>query len=264
MIVDHLKPAINSALAAEITFRSLGDDEAQVYVPFEFPDGDGLVVHVRDLRNSQLEITDNGHTLIHLSYHTDLKRLSEGQRAELLERIVLRHGLEDRGGEFVLPSSRPSIGTDVFRFSQALLEISDLRNLDREIVRSAFREDFVYLIGQHFPQATHNFVDRDHDPKAEYKVPFMLNGVTRPIAIFDVNNDERALEAVVIAKQLREWGHSMYTVAIEEGQQGLTRRHVAWLSAAFDKQFPALAGNEDDIVTYLRHEYSVSQRLSTP
>ncbi len=263
MTYDDLKPAIDSALSAEVTLRPVRDGQVQVFVPFEFPDGDGLVVHVRDTGEGRLEVTDVAHTLLHLSYHTDLKRFGEGQRASLLEKIRLRHGVEDRDGEFVLPSTPASLGVDIFRFSQALLEISDLRILDREIVRSTFKEDFARLLTEHFPDAERNYIDHEHDPKAVYPVPFVLNGTPRPIAVFEVNSDARALEAVVIARQLLEWGHRMHFVAVEEDQEGLTRQHVAWLSTTLDKQFPSLLGSEDDVVAYLRREWELSQRLGS-
>jgi len=262
-MIAKLKPAIDSALAVEVEVRPVRDGEAQVYVPFEFPDGDGLVVHVRELPDGRLEVTDKAHTLLHLSYHTDIKRLQEGQRASVLEKVRLRHNLEDRDGEFVVPSTVETVGVDVFRFSQALLEISDVRNLDREIVRSTFREDFVDLMTEQFPEAERDYIDRGHDPRGEYSVPFVLNGTPRPIAIFDVNSDERALEAVVIARQLREWGHRMHVVAVEENQEELTRKHVAWLSAALDKQFPTLEGNEAVVTTYLAEQHELSRRLRT-
>lgn len=260
-MISDLKISIDSALATEVEFRSVREDEAQVYVPFNFPDGDGLVVHVHRVGN-RLEVTDRAHTLLHLSYHTDLKRLGEGQRASLLERIQSRHGIEDRNGEFVIASTWETVGADVFRFSQALLEISDLRNLDREIVRSTFREDFRDLIVERFPEAERDYVDRERDRGHDYPVPFLLNGTARPIAVFDVNSDERALEALVIARQLREWGHRMHVVAVEEDQESLTRKHVAWLSMAVDKQFPRLSGNGHDIVAYLTEQHALSRRLS--
>ena len=83
MIADEIKPAIESALAADITLRQVSSTEAQVYVPFHFPDGDGLVVHVRT-SNGGYEVTDKAHTLLHLSYHTDVDRIrAEGTRSSL-------------------------------------------------------------------------------------------------------------------------------------------------------------------------------------
>jgi hypothetical protein len=71
VIAALIKPAIESALAEDIDLREISDREVQLYVPFYFPDGDGLVVHVRTA-NGRYEVTDKAHTLLHLSYHTDI------------------------------------------------------------------------------------------------------------------------------------------------------------------------------------------------
>lgn len=262
MILTLIKPAIDSALAEEIELRAIDDREAQVYVPFYFPDGDGLVVHVRRA-GGQLEITDKAHTLLHLSYHTDVERLRNGTRASLFERIRERHGIEDRDGELVAVTDQRRVGQMVFSFVQALLEISNLRNLDREIVRSTFREDLERLLTAQFPQIIRQYADPRHDPQAEYPIPYLLNGTRRPLAVFDVASDDAALRAVVVATQYRIWGHDdMLFVAIEQNQEDLQRRNVSWLSNAFDKQFATLAGNEDAIVAYLQREWDISRRLS--
>jgi CheY-like chemotaxis protein len=79
-----------------------------------------------------------------------------------------------------------------------------------------------------------------------------------------VNSDERALEAVVIARQLRSWGHRMHFVAVEEAQERLTRKHVVWLSATLDKQFPTLDGSEEQIVNHLAEQHQISLQLADP
>jgi hypothetical protein len=254
------QPQIESALSAAVTFREVRHGQVQVYVPFTFPDGDGFVVHLRQV-GERLEISDQANTLLHLSYHTDVDRLFDGPRGSLLERILLRGSLEERDGEFVARTSPETLGVDIFRFVQALLEISDLRNLDRETVRSTFRDDLRQLITGHFPTVELAHVDREHDTDGRYPIPYLLNGVTRPIAIFDVNSDERALEALVIVDRFRQWGRSLHTVAIEQDQASLTRQHVAWLSKDIDKQYPALSGSEREIVDYIGDQHHLSRRL---
>jgi hypothetical protein len=262
VIAEVIKPAIESALAEDINLREISDTEVQVYVPFYFPDGDGLVVHVRS-SNGGYEVTDKAHTLLHLSYHTDIDRIREGTRSSLLERIRGRHDVEDRDGELVAVTDGAGIGRTVFSFVQALLEISDLRNLDREIVRSTFREDLDELLTTHFTGIQRAYSDPRHDPQGEYPIPYLLNGTVRPLAILDVGTDDAALRATVIATQYRSWGRTdMLFVAIEQDQEKLSRRNVSWLSNAFDKQFATLAGKEEAIVAYLNREWDISQRLS--
>jgi len=263
VIAEVIKPAIESVLAEDIDVREISDREVQVYVPFYFPDGDGLVVHVRSVYG-RYEVTDKAHTLLHLSYHTDIERIrAEGTRSSLLERIRDRHDIEDRDGELVAVTDAAGIGRTVFSFVQALLEISDLRNLDREIVRSTFREDLDQLLTSHFAELQRAYSDPRRDPQGEYPIPYFMNGTVRPLAIFDVGTDDAALRATVIATQYRNWGSTdILFVGIEQDQEKLNRRNVSWLSNALDKQFATLAGNEEAIVAYLRREWDISQRLS--
>lgn len=263
MIAEEIKPAIESALAEDIALRQVSDKEVQVYVPFYFADGDGLVVHVRNA-NGRYEVTDKAHTLLHLSYHTDIDRIrTDGTRSSLFERIRNRHDIEDRDGELIAVTDEAGVGRTVFSFVQALIEISDLRNLDREIIRSTFREDLDQLLTSHFGEMQRAYFDPQHDPQAEYPVPYLMNGTVRPLAIFDVGTDDAALRAVVIATQYRTWGRrDILFVAIDQDQEKLGRRNVSWLSNAFDKQFATLAGNERAIVAYLNREWDISKRLS--
>ncbi len=261
MTLADIKPALDSAMTAEIGVHAISAEEAQIDVPFHFPDGDGFVIHVRDLGDGRLEITDKANTYMHLSYHTDVEKLRDGTRAALLERIRLRHHIEDRDGELVLSTSVAKIGPSVFAFTQALLEISDLRNLDREIVRSTFRDDLASLLTDAFDDVLVDFRDSEHDPQGEYRIPYLLNGSARPVAVFDVGTDEAALRAIVVANQHRGWDARKIFVAVEQEQERLPRRTVSWLSNVFDKQFSTLAGNEEAIVTYLRREREFGRRF---
>lgn len=260
--LSRMESQISSALAREVQLIPRGTNHAQLMVPFYFPDGDGLVIHVRPLGQDAGQLSDQAHTLQHLAYHSDLDKLRDGTRGELFERILSRHRIEDRDGELVREwTSGEPVGAAVFSFVQALLEISDLRVLDREIVRSTFREDLHDMIAQRFPHAIIRYVDPQHDPDGRYPIPFVLNGVSRPVAIFAISTDETALAAVVTAKQHAEWGRRLRLVAVEDDQSKLSRRTVAWLSDSFDKQFASFHGNEDVIASYLAEEYETARLL---
>jgi hypothetical protein len=259
--ITRIAPAISSALAEETEVRLIDEHEAQIYVPFYFPDGDGLVVYVREVGGGRLELTDKAHTIMHLSYHIDVDRLREGTRSAVLERIWQRHGIEDREGELVSATDEQHVGQAVLSFVQALLETSDIRMLEREVVRSTFREDLERLLVERFPQVQRNYIDGQHDPAGTYPVPYLLNGTDRPLALFDVATDDAVARAIVIADRHREWRPTMVMIAVEQDQERLGRRSVAWLSDAFDKQFSRLAGNEDALVEYVEREQEIARRL---
>jgi hypothetical protein len=260
--LDTIQPAIESALSERVELRPVSDHEVQVLVPFYFHDGDGLVIHVQVI-GDRWYLTDKANTLLNLSYHSDVARLRDGTRARLLGEIKLRHEVEEHDGELRRATSRDDLGRSVFSFVQALLEIADLRNLDRDVVRSTFHEDVEALLCEHFPAIERGYVDPEHDAAGNYPIPFVLNGTSRPVAVFDIGTDVAAATAVVVARQHKAWHAGIVLVAVEENQEDLGRKRVAWLSDAFDKQFPSLLGSEDDVVAYLRREWDLSRRIST-
>lgn len=263
MSLTDLTPTLTSAFSQEIAVEPVAEGRAQVFVPFYFQDGDGLVVHLHELGDGDFEITDRGHTFLHLGYHTEVDRLRKGVRGDLLERIRARHRIEDRDGELVARAGGDRLGTAVFSFVQGLMEISDLRNLDREIVKSTFKEDLEHLLTTTFAERlTQRYVDHDRDPQRNYEIPYLLNDVPRPVAIFDIATDAHVSQALVVARQHRDWGARLHLVAVERDQTELSRKPVAWLSDAFDKQFSALSGNEAAITTHLEEQYEVSRRLA--
>jgi Domain of unknown function DUF1828 len=117
----------SAAVGAEVRVEPLGARDARVFVPFEFPDGDRLVIRLREIGDAGYELTDVGHTLMHLSYEVDMDALESGNRKILLEAIEQRTGIEERSGELVLPTRADVVAGDLFQFVQALLQISDLR-----------------------------------------------------------------------------------------------------------------------------------------
>jgi hypothetical protein len=262
VILDAIQTATESALSERVELRPVSDHEAQILVPFYFSDGDGLVIHVRVV-DGRWELTDKANTLLNLSYHSDASRLRTGTRSRLLEEIKLRHGVEEHDGELRLATSRDGVGRSVFSFVQALLEITDLRHFDRDNVRSTFHDDVAALLCEAFPAIVRNYIDPEHDKAGNYPIPYVLNGTSRPVAVFDIGSDPAAATAVVIARQHKAWHDGMVLVAVEEKQEALNRKRVAWLSDAFDKQFPSLSGSEDDLVAYLDREWKLSQRIST-
>jgi hypothetical protein len=260
MSTESLEANISAVLAGEVRVRPQGHGEVQVQVPFFFPHGDGFVVYVRDIGDGRFEVTDKAHTLQHMSYHVDTDKLRSGTRGGLLEQIRRRHSVEDRAGELVREAiGAANIGESVFAFVQALIQVSDLRLLDREIVRSTFREDLAEVIQARFPDAIVGYFDPTRDPEGHYPIDFLLNGASRPVAVFGITSDESALAALVTAKQYAEWHRPLKLVAVESDQEQLTRRNVAWLSDTFDKQFSTLQGNEQAIAEYLEDERAMAR-----
>ena len=102
-----------------------GADRFRVLTPFQFDDGDHLVIVLKK-EGAGWVLSDEAHTFMHLAQDGDEPDLHEGACAPIVAAILSRFGVEDRGGELVadVPDGR---GGDVFyAFVQALIEIQTL------------------------------------------------------------------------------------------------------------------------------------------
>lgn len=194
---------------------------------------------------------------MNIGYHTDIEKFSRGARASVFEKTLARHGIEHRDGELVALRSIDETPEALFGFVQALIEVSDMRMLDRETVRSTFSNDLRDLLTKAFDEIELDYIDGEHDTGAKFPVPYLLNGTPRPIAIFDIATDDSAAAAFAIGSQHQRWTPKIRLVAVERDQESLSRQRVAWVSDLFTKQFASLTGNEDAIVSYLRDEHDL-------
>lgn len=254
-MIQDLHATLTATIGAGVELRAIDTRETQVIVPFEFADGDGLVIRLRRLDNERWEWTDMGHTYMHLSYIMDLDTLTTGPRAETLESVKKRFDIEDRDGELVRASDPATLGEDLFRFSQALIEVADLRTQTRERIKSTFRDDLERVLTERFTERlSKGWHEATHDPDGHYQVDFMINHLQRPIAVFGVPADHAALSATVTLLKLREWNIDVFASIVHEDQTKLSGNVLARLTDAVDKQWSILAGNEDEITGYLSAE----------
>lgn len=252
---NGLATRLSNAVGAEVRLEPVSETESRVFTPFRFPDGDHLVVRLQRAGQERWAWTDTGHTFMHLSYDMDVDALDSGPRARLLEETLRRFGVEDRGGELVLESSRELLGGSLLQFAQALIQVSDLRFLSRERVQSTFKEDFRVLMADSFgTRARFDYVDPDHDPNARYPVDCLVNGTARPLAVFALGSDSAVDVATIGLLQFKSWGRRIFSAGVFEDQEERNRKAVARFSDVVDKQFSTLHGNESDIVEYLREQ----------
>jgi hypothetical protein len=255
LALGELAGSLSEVVGAKVRVERLGERELRVFVPFEFPDGDRLVIRLRQHPDWGYEWTDMGHTFMHLSYDLDMDALASGNRKVLLETIEQRAGIQDRSGELVLPTHSDAVAGDLFQFVQALLQISDLRFLSRERVKSTFSDDLRGLLKERFAKRAHfDYVDAEHDADGRYPIDCLLNGLPRPLAVFGIGNDAQARDATITLLRFRAWSRDLFAVGVHEEMEELTGKVLARLSDVVDKQFSSLAGNEGAIVDYVRRE----------
>lgn len=247
-----IQQELSLAVGHEIEVRPHDEGILRVETPFAFPDGDHLVIRLRET-NGHSEWTDFGHTFMHLSYWLDIDALTSGQRGRLLEQALSRLDIENREGELVTQASAGHLGESLLRFAQALIHVCDLDYLSQERVRSTFREDVRRMLRERFGARAHiDYVDRLHDATGLYPIDCLLNEADRPVAVFALLNDDNTRDATIALQEFRSWGKELFSTAIFEDQEKINRRVLAKFSNVCDKQFASLAGQEDDVIAYLK------------
>ena len=82
----QLERLLRERLCAEIRIHRREDDVLMMESPFAFPDGDHFPIYLSETAGGGVELSDRGHTLMHVSYEHDVELYYEGARARWRER----------------------------------------------------------------------------------------------------------------------------------------------------------------------------------
>ena len=248
--IEH---SFREKVCAEVRIAPEGQSRFRVFTPFEFDDGDRLSIVLKSVQN-QWVLSDEAHTLMHLSYQIDEEALFKGMRQKIITGALDSFGVNEQQGELILPVDQDRFGDALFSFVQALLKISDVTFLSRERVRTTFAEDFQALISEAVPEDRRIFNWRDprHDPDGKYAVDCRINGLARPLMVFALPNDSHARDATIAIHQFEKWRLPHRSMGIFEDQEAINRKVLARFSDVCDKQYSSLKPNEDRIKSFLQ------------
>ena len=129
----------------------------------------------------------------------------------------------------------------------------EIGRMTRERVRSTFMEDFRAMMEEAVPEnrRTFDWNDPVHDPQAMYTVDCRVNGMTRPLFVFALPNDDRVRDTTIALLQFEKWPIPQRSLAIFEDQESINRKVLARFSDVCEKQFSNLGANRDRITRYL-------------
>src|SRR5579864_1291108 len=196
MNLASVKDDFKSRVCEQIDIEQEGEARFFVTTPFRFGDGDHYVIVLKK-EADQWILTDEAHTLMHLSYWMDDKVLEEeaiSNRKEIMDSSLSSYFVQNRGGELVIPVKESRFGDALFNFVQALTKVSDISYLSKERVRSTFLEDLMEFIKKNVDNTrlAFNWKDEDRDPKGNYTVDCRINGMPRPLFVYGVPSDTKA------------------------------------------------------------------------
>ena len=234
----------------EIYLSAEGLSRYIVIHPFTFDDGDHYVVVLKKVGDEWL-LTDEGHTIMHLSYE-DID-LGRGGYKEIVDNTVSAFGLVNSQGELTLTIPQTRFGDALFSFVQALLKISDVKYLERERVRSLFMEEFRAFLRELVPEPRRKF-DYCHpqrDPRRIYPIDCQVETRNRPLFVFGIASDSKCQAATNIVYWWERQGERFNAMAIHENMEEINNRILARFSDVCGKQFSNLPTNRDRIKAFV-------------
>lgn len=262
MNLSSIKADFKGRVCEQIDIEQEGDNRFFVTTPFRFGDGDHYVVILKKEGDHWI-LTDEAHTLMHLSYWMDDQALQEdavGNRKEIMDSSLSSYFVQNRGGELVTIVKESRFGDALFNFIQALTKVSDISYLSKERVRSTFMEDLIAFLKENVDNTrlSFNWRDQERDPRGRYLVDCRINTMKRPLFVYGVQSDAKAHLATIALLRFENWGIPFRSLGVFEDQTDLDPKPVARFTDAVEKPFSSLKGNEKEIIKYINRVLKIA------
>ncbi|RKJ78822.1 MULTISPECIES: DUF1828 domain-containing protein [unclassified Pyramidobacter] len=252
MLSVHLEEDLRDRLKTAVTLEKRGLSDYQVLLPFTFPDGDALKIILKNDSDGSWELTDEGHTLMFLSYY-DIDVESKGRR-EFADKVLRSHSIEDRRGRLVMPSiPEDELAPAVFTYAQGLLKIGDLsmwkkERKAREFVQK-FRDAVSLATGKR--ETVFDYFDRENDPRGVYLVDSLVTLTNRRgLYIYGINSEDRANRAAISIYHYEKLAPSTLSCVIYGADLGMKTR--CRVDDAADKTLSSLEVVPERLEQYMK------------
>lgn len=242
-----LKERLCKSLCGEVQIRKTPQGHLQIATPFTFTDGDSFQVYLEETPAGGVQLTDHGHTLMHLSYENDLGKFREGTRGTLLDQVLSNSGVSEEQGKLLLNSSLENLGASILQFGQAITRVYDLTFLNRARVAGTFYEDLKEAIyGLVAPEKIQSDYAVPNQAEADnYPIDFRIEGKRAPIFLFGIATRDKARLVTIV---LEHWLRAMIdfdSLLIFQDQQEIPRADLARLSNVGGEMVASLDASKD-------------------
>lgn len=253
-----IEKKFSQKVAEEIRLVAKGDGRYVVFTPFMFDDGDHLVIALKR-RGGKWELSDEGHTYMHLSYEVDESDMFRGTRGEIIANTLDMFHVNDRDGELVIPVIDDNYGDALFEFVQALLRIADVTYLSWDRTGRAFQANFTDFMTEsvHGDCMQFNW-HAPRDDSGKYRVDCRVNGMQRPLFVYALDNDERAREATIALHQFSRWGIEFEPVGVFQDVHAIGGKALGQFTdvCPSQNQFAKFADERGQLAEFLRNAMS--------
>ncbi len=259
MSINTIEQDFIDKISAKVRLLADGKERFRVLTPFQFEDGDQLVIVLKKVGERWI-LSDEAHTYMHLTYDIDEKLLHSGTRRKLISNALSMFDVEEHNGELILDVSDARYGDALYDFVQALLKIIDVTYLSKERVKSTFMDDFRALLHEKVVPATRmafNWRDRVRDPKGNYTVDCLINGMPQPLLVYALANDSKTRDATIALHQFKEWEVPFSSLGIVKDEKATTHKVLARFRDVCETCFININESYESIEQYLDANISV-------
>ena len=245
--LDALRTLLCQGLCQDVLVDRVSDGTLMLRTHFTFPDGDVYPIHVVESPSGGLRLTDQGHTLMHISYEHDVDVFLEGTRGMLLERIRGESGLQWHGGSFCFDTVPERLPEAVFQFGQALTRVYDLTFLSRSNVGSTFYDDLSDLLHRLVDETKIHSNYEPNVPNAQaYPVDYRIEGRDDlPLFLYGVPNRDKARLTTIMLSHFHRHSLKFESILVFQNQTEIPRMDLARLSDVGGEMISSLESHDD-------------------
>ena len=246
--LPQLEKTLCNQLCTQVKIHRRNDNVLMIENPFTFPDGDHFPIYLKESPSGFIELSDSGHTFMHLSYEHDLDSIFAGSRRELLDQILREGNISESDGALSLKVLPEEIAEAIFRLGQTLTKIYDLTFLSRERSRSTFYDNLKILVFELVDETKiqSRFTPLGTFDGTEYFVDYRIEGSQEvPIFLYGVPNQDKARLTTIMLSQFLLKKLEFESVIVYDNQEKISRRDVAWLTNVSGTAVASLNAHDD-------------------
>jgi hypothetical protein len=246
-----LEHDLRESFCREIRLHEDGPGRYRVFTPFQFADGDHPTILLQ-VERDRLFLTDEGRTFLRLAYDIDERELRRGNRQKIIADTLAFFNVEERDGELIR-WIEGAPGDALRDFAQAMLKVSDVSFLNRELVYSTFVQDFREVVAHSSwgERATFGWHHSKHDPKGKYPVDCVINGLKRPIFIYALTSDDSVRDAHISLLEFERWNLDFHSIGLFEDSARISRRVYDRFADVCEKTYSSLEPNRERFLGYI-------------
>ena len=252
MSIKSIEQDFIDKVSAKVRVLPDGIDRFRVFTPFRFDDGDHITIVLKKESRGWV-LSDEGHTYMHLTYDMSEKKLFRGTRHQIISNALATFKVEDRFGELILGVKDARFGDALYAFAQALVRIGDVLCLSKEQTQSTFMGDFEALFREVIPERDRIFDwnDPEHDEAKKYTVDCRINGMSEPLFVYALANNDRIRDATIKLQKVMQWDIPFRPLGIFQDREVANRQVVSRFDDVCPVQFSNFEANRQEIVDYL-------------